>query len=261
MQASNTNRGFIWGVYSVWLRHARVYQKTWFVNCLAPLSEPILYLFAFGYGLGPLVKELNYQGKEIDYLTFIAPGMIAVAVMFQAYFEGAYGAYVRLHFQKIWQTFLTAPLTFTEIFFGDLLWAVTRGCIAGFATAIVAYCFSLIPLSSMVINAPIIILGSIIFRCSRNTIGWNCKNHRPVEFTDILSHHTDVRAVRHVFSPRNTPLLASHLRGASSARRNSRFTPNPARCFGELAILADTSACVGSSCNRTGVEVNAVEGI
>ncbi|HEY9669031.1 MAG TPA: ABC transporter, partial [Coleofasciculaceae cyanobacterium] len=110
-----------WGVYSVWHRHARVYQKTWLVNSLLPISEPLLYLVAFGYGLTPLVGDVPYNGETIPYLKFIAPGMIAIGVLFQSFFEGAFGSFFRLNYQKTWQALLTAPLNFTEVFLGDWL--------------------------------------------------------------------------------------------------------------------------------------------
>ena len=127
-----------WGIYSVWRRHAKVYQKTWLVNSLPPLSEPLIYLIAFGYGLTPLIGDVTYQGQTVSYLQFIAPGMIAVGVLFQSFFEGSFGSFIRLSYQKTWQALLTAPLSFTEVFLGDWLWATTKGSIAGILTGLVA---------------------------------------------------------------------------------------------------------------------------
>ncbi|PSB60915.1 ABC transporter, partial [filamentous cyanobacterium CCP1] len=103
-----------WGVYSVWHRHAKVYQRTWLVNCLPPLSEPIIYLVAFGYGLTPLVGDVPYGGQTVPYLKFIAPAMMAIGVLFQSFFEGAYASFIRLNFQKTWQALLTGPLSFSD---------------------------------------------------------------------------------------------------------------------------------------------------
>ncbi len=103
-----------WGIYSVWWRHFQVYRSTWLVSMLPPLSEPLVYLLAFGYGLTPLVGEVEYLDQSISYARFIAPGMIAVGVLFQSFFEGAYGSFIRLNFQKTWQALLTAPLSFTD---------------------------------------------------------------------------------------------------------------------------------------------------
>ncbi len=153
----------VWGVYSVWRRHAKVYQKTWFVNSLLPLLEPLIYLLGFGYGLTPLVGEVSYQGQVVGYLTFLAPGMMAAGILFQAFFEGAFGSFIRLSFQKTWAALLTAPLTFTEIFLGDLFWAATKGAIAGIITGLVAIILGLYSGWQLLLSLPVVFLGSLLF--------------------------------------------------------------------------------------------------
>lgn len=152
-----------WGVYSVWHRHAKVYQRTWLVNCLPPLSEPILYLVAFGFGLSPLVGDITYNGRPLTYLEFIAPAMIAIGVLFQSFFEGAYGSFIRLNFQKTWQGLLTAPLSFAEVFLGDWLWAATKGLIAGGLTGLVTVLWGLYSGWHFLMALPLIVLGSLLF--------------------------------------------------------------------------------------------------
>jgi lipooligosaccharide transport system permease protein len=152
-----------WGLYSVWQRHARVYQKTWLVNFLPPITEPIVYLVTFGFGLTPIIKEISYAGQPIGYLQFLAPGMIAIGIMAQSFFEGAYGGFVRLNFQKTWQALLTAPLSFTEVFLGDWLWAATRGVIAGVITGIVSVVWGLYSSWNLFLSLPLIFLGSLLF--------------------------------------------------------------------------------------------------
>lgn len=152
-----------WGVYSVWYRHAKVYQKTWLVNSLPPLSEPLIYLIAFGYGLTPLVGDVSYQGHTIGYLQFIAPGMIAVGVLFQSFFEGSFGSYIRLSYQKTWQAILTTPISFTEVFLGDWLWATTKGIVAGILTGLVAVLLGFYSGWNLLLSLPLIVLGSLLF--------------------------------------------------------------------------------------------------
>lgn len=150
-------------VYSIWSRHAKRYRASWKVNCIPPISEPLIYLLAFGYGMGPLIKEFSYLGKSVPYFTFIAPGMIAVGVLFQSFFEGAYGTYIRIRYQMTWQAMLTAPLTFSEIFCGDLLWAATRGTLAGILTGLTAVALGVYSLYSLIQLLPIILIGSVMF--------------------------------------------------------------------------------------------------
>lgn len=152
-----------WGVYSVWHRHATVYQKTWLINFLLPISEPIIYLLAFGYGLTPLVGDVNYNGQTISYLKFIAPGMMAVGVLFQSFTEGAYGSFIRLSFQRTWHALMTAPLSFTEVFIGEWLWTATKGIIGGSLTGAVAVALGLYSGWHLLISLPLIFLGSLLF--------------------------------------------------------------------------------------------------
>ncbi|HEY9658524.1 MAG TPA: ABC transporter permease, partial [Allocoleopsis sp.] len=131
--------------------------------CLPPLSEPIIYLVAFGYGLTPLVGEVTYAGQTVPYLHFIAPAMMAVGVLFQSFFEGAYASFIRLNFQKTWQALLTAPLSFGDVFLGDWLWAATKGTIAGSLTGLIAVIWGLYPIGAFLVALPIVMLGSLVF--------------------------------------------------------------------------------------------------
>jgi lipooligosaccharide transport system permease protein len=153
----------LWGAYSVWYRLLRGYTKTWLVNCLPSLTEPLLYFLAFGFGLGPVIGSLNYHGSEIPYLDFLAPGMIGIAIVSQAYFEGAYGIYIRIRYERSWQALLAGPLTFEDIFFGEIAWAATKGMIGCTATAFVAHLFGVYPLSTFLSSLPVFLCASILF--------------------------------------------------------------------------------------------------
>lgn len=152
-----------YGVFSVWRRHAVLYSRTWLINFLPPVTEPIFYLLAFGFGLSPMVGEFEVGGQKMSYLKFIGPAMIAVGVCFQGYFESAYGSFIRLRFQRTWHALLTGPLGFREIFLGDLLWATTKGCIAGVITGLVVLMLGQISFSGFLFTLPLVLLGSIMF--------------------------------------------------------------------------------------------------
>ncbi len=155
----------LWGVYSVWRRHATVYQKTWLVNFLPPITEPLVYLLAFGYGLTPMMGELFYLGQPLSYPQFIGPGMIAVALLFQSFFEASYGSFIRLHYQHTWQALLTGPLSYTQVFVGDLLWAMTRGMIGGVVTGLVTVLLGFYSWQGLLGSIPVMILACATFAC------------------------------------------------------------------------------------------------
>lgn len=152
-----------YSILSVWRRHFHVYRKTALYNFLPPMTEPIVYLIAFGYGLSPLVGEINYFGVKVPYIRFIASGMIAVGVLFQAFLEGAYSTFVRLTYQRTWHAQLTTPLTFADVFFGELLWASTKGFISGFLTGIIAVLWNAMSILELISLLPAIFFGGLVF--------------------------------------------------------------------------------------------------
>jgi lipooligosaccharide transport system permease protein len=89
--------------------------------------------------------------------------MIALGVLCQGFFEAAYGSFIRLNYQRTWEALLTAPLSFTDVFVGDWLWAATRGASAGTVTGIVTVLLGFYPWWGLLVALPLIGLGGLLF--------------------------------------------------------------------------------------------------
>ncbi|NMC63542.1 MAG: ABC transporter, partial [SAR324 cluster bacterium] len=152
-----------WGVYTVWYRNYRVFIQSFWINCLAPMTEPLVYLLGFGYGLMPIIGDVEYYGIKLPYLEFIAPGMIGVGVLFQSFFEGAFGAFTRFWYQRLCSVTLCGPVTFLEVFLGEWLWAASRGTLSGLFTGVVAASLGAYSFIDLIISLPIIIIGALVF--------------------------------------------------------------------------------------------------
>lgn len=70
-------------VYILWLREMRRYVRSR-AQIVASLGQPMLYLVALGFGLGPVFQKAG----EGSYLQFVAPGAIAMTVLFSSIFSG-----------------------------------------------------------------------------------------------------------------------------------------------------------------------------
>ena len=112
-------------VWKVWHRNFDVFTKTAAVNFFPSLLEPILYLFAFGLGLGGYIT--NIQGQS--YLAFIAPALVAIAIMNGAFFECTFASFVRMYYQKTFDAIVATPISVEEVVAGELLWGATRATI------------------------------------------------------------------------------------------------------------------------------------
>jgi len=147
----------------VWQRNRDVYLVTWKTNLVPPVLEPILYLVAFGAGIGALVREVPYRGEMIDYVTFIAPGLLATQVMFQSFFENTYNTFVRMYYQKTFDATVSTPLSLEDVMAGELLWGATKGAIGCSLMLGVVSFFGVVHFPQALVIIPFSLLGGLFF--------------------------------------------------------------------------------------------------
>jgi lipooligosaccharide transport system permease protein len=115
-----------WKSIQVWRRNRDVFFTTWKTNFIPPFLEPILYLTAMGLGFGILIGQVEYQGNLYDYAKFLAPGLIAISIMYSAFFECTYGSFIRMHYQKTFDAIIATPLSIEDVIVGEMLWGATK---------------------------------------------------------------------------------------------------------------------------------------
>ena len=129
------------GALAVWRRHVLVWRQLFWPSMASNVFEPLLFLFAFGFGLGAIVGELG----EVPYLVFIVPGVMAYTAMFSASFESTISAYARFQMQRTWDAQLATPLSLTDVLAGELLWATSKAMIASSCVLVVGWLWGGIP--------------------------------------------------------------------------------------------------------------------
>ncbi len=105
-------------VYILWLRELKRYTRSR-VQIITSLGQPVLYLVALGFGLGPVFQRAGNG----SYLQFIAPGVIAMSVLFMCIFSGISILWDR-QFGFLKET-LVAPVSRMQIMVGRTLGAAT----------------------------------------------------------------------------------------------------------------------------------------
>src|SRR6202165_6113740 len=70
-------------VYALWLRQLKRYMRSR-SRIVGALGQPVLFLVALGFGFGPIFERAG-QGS---YIQFLAPGGIAMTVLFTSIFSG-----------------------------------------------------------------------------------------------------------------------------------------------------------------------------
>jgi len=149
--------------WRVWQRNLDVYRATWIVNLLPPLLEPILYVLAFGLGMGRLIGTIDYLGHTLPYLRFMVPGVIAVTIMFWSFFETTYASFVRMYYQRTFDAIMATPLLVEDVIVGEWLWGASKSVMAGSLVLLVMALFGQVtmPLGLLVIG--LTVLGGLLF--------------------------------------------------------------------------------------------------
>ena len=128
---------FSWRFLRVWHRNVIVYRRIWKVNFIVPLLEPAFYILAFGIGFRQLVGDVLYAGMRLSYTAFIAPALVATAVMWNAFFETTYASFVRMYYQKTFDAMLATPLSLEEVIIAEVVWSATKASAAAFLMLVV----------------------------------------------------------------------------------------------------------------------------
>jgi lipooligosaccharide transport system permease protein len=146
-------------VWKVWRRNFDVFMKTIKVNFLPSLLEPIIYLAAFGFGLVGFIPNIN--GKP--YINFLAPALVAIAIMNGSFFECTFASYVRMYFQKTFDAIVATPVSVEEVVAGELLWGATRSMINATIVLAVIALFGLVTSPLFLLVIPIAFFGGLMF--------------------------------------------------------------------------------------------------
>jgi ABC-2 type transport system permease protein len=119
-------------IYILWLREMRRYVRSR-AQIVASLGQPLLYLVALGFGLGPIFQKAG-QGS---YIQFVAPGIIAMTVLFSSIFSGM-GLLWDRQFGFLKET-MVAPVPRIQVMLGRTLGGATVAVIQGLLVALVAF--------------------------------------------------------------------------------------------------------------------------
>ncbi len=152
-----------WRFIRVWQRNLTVYRASWKINFLPPFLEPLFYLIAFGVGFSGLIGPINYETRQVSYISFIAPALVAINIMNNAFFENTYGSFVRMYYQKTFEAMMSTPLNADEIIIGEIVWGATKSLIGTAIMLVVISFFGLVSYPAALLILPVAFLGGIAF--------------------------------------------------------------------------------------------------
>jgi lipooligosaccharide transport system permease protein len=124
------------------------FRSYWMSTTFSSVLEPVIYLLAFGLGLGATIVD---KVDGLDYVEFVGTGMVATAVIFSSALPAMFGAFVKERFQRTYDAILAAPVDVEELVTAEMLWISIRAGVYGTFPLLVSMIFGLDPAPGMLL--------------------------------------------------------------------------------------------------------------
>ena len=151
--------------WPVFLRNLLVWKKLAIPSLVGNIAEPLIWLVAFGYGMGTLVGQVTFNGQQIPYILFLASGSICMSAMQAASFEALYSAFSRMHVQKTWDGIMNAPVSLDDVVFAETLWAAFKALFTATAILGVMLILGISHAWTLLLAWPVLLLTGLTFAC------------------------------------------------------------------------------------------------
>lgn len=149
--------------HAAMLRNALALRTTNTLTFLTGFVEPVIYLVAFGYGVGGLIGTVEVAGAEVSYAAFIAPALLASSAMSGAMTDATFNVFFKMHYMRIYQTMMSTSLGPLDVALGEIAWAMVRGAAYAIGFTVVAAMFGLLTTWWSLLMIPAAVLVAFAF--------------------------------------------------------------------------------------------------
>jgi lipooligosaccharide transport system permease protein len=159
--------------YEFWLTF---YRRTWRGTVATSIVNPVFYLGALGIGLGTLVNKSGSTPDGVEYLAFVAPGVLAATAMQVASNDASWPVLGSIRWTRGYYAMLATPLRIRDIVFGHQAWMATHvvSSCAVYLAVIAAFGGVLSPLG--VLALPACFLIGLAFSAPMAAYAATCEN-------------------------------------------------------------------------------------
>jgi ABC-2 type transport system permease protein len=150
------NQKDLQAIYMLWLRQMKRFLRAK-SRVLSTIVQPLFFLFILGFGFNIAV----FPGMQGSYINFLAPGIIAMAILFSSMFTGVSVLWDRQ--SGFLQEVLVAPVSRLSIVIGRTLGGATIALFQGFIIMIIALVLGvpIVDLQGLLLTVVIMVLLSL----------------------------------------------------------------------------------------------------
>ena len=174
-------------IYILWLRQLKRYSRSK-ARIIGSLGQPLLFLVALGFGMGPIYQK----ARGGNYIDFLAPGIIAMGIIFTGTFSGIEIIWDR-QFGFLKET-LVAPTSRINIMLGRTLGGATIATCQGLIILGISFITGFRPHYSFItpLSLIFIFLIALLFTALGTAIASLMEDFHGFQFAQTLpDYHSD----------------------------------------------------------------------
>ncbi|MBQ7702077.1 MAG: ABC transporter permease [Candidatus Methanomethylophilaceae archaeon] len=147
--------GLIDETFRVALSDLYYFKRNIIILTLTSLVTPLLYMLAFGFGVGSSVEEMD----GVSYIAFIIPGVVAINTMTSSFSTISHKLMVQKRFYESFDEMLLCPVSKSALILGKCILGVLKGSICGVILLALGYLMT----SDLIISPQL--FGMMILSC------------------------------------------------------------------------------------------------
>jgi lipooligosaccharide transport system permease protein len=143
-----------------------------------------VYLLALGWGLGQFLNDVTVEGQTVDYLTFVAPGLLAATAMQLSTFESSWPVLSAIKWDRQYHAMLASPLRVRDILLGHQTFIAARLLMTSTVYLVVITAFGAVESPLAILAIPVAVLVGLAF--SAPIAAWAAHTENEVSFVAIF---------------------------------------------------------------------------
>ena len=152
---------YLVALQTITFKEVKRFTRIWVQTLLPSIITTSLYFLIFGTLIGSRIGQM----KGYDYMEFIVPGLILMAVISNAY-SNVVSSFYGSKFQHNIEEMLVAPMPGWVILAGYISGGVMRGLIVGVLVTIVSLFFTDLRIAHPVMMVVVFLLTGVLFSCA-----------------------------------------------------------------------------------------------
>jgi ABC-2 type transport system permease protein len=141
-------------------REIRRFTRIWIQTLVPPAITMSLYFVIFGNLIGSRIGQMS----GFDYMEFVVPGLIMMAVITNSY-SNVVSSFFSAKFQHNIEELLVSPVPNYVILFGFVIGGVARGLAVGFIVTLLSLFFTDLHIHNLFVTVSVVFLTAVLFSC------------------------------------------------------------------------------------------------